>query len=105
MSIKDGVYYAELYNEYANMLTENQRSVFDMYCMCDLSLGEIAEIKGVSRQSVLDTVSKTKKLLDEMEEKLCFVKRKKAIYQLIDQLQGEKAVDIAEQIKKILGDY
>ena len=105
MSIKDGVYYAELYNEYANMLTENQRSVFDMYCMCDLSLGEIAEIKGVSRQSVLDTVSKTKKLLDEMEEKLCFVKRKKAIYQLIGQLQGEKAVDIAEQIKKILGDY
>ncbi|MBE5742550.1 MAG: hypothetical protein E7360_04415 [Clostridiales bacterium] len=105
MSIKDGVYYAELYNEYANMLTENQRSVFEMYCMCDLSLGEIAEIKNVSRQSVQDAVSKTKKLLDDMETKLGFLKRKKAIYQLIDGLNDENTVEIAERIKKILGDY
>ena len=42
MSIKDGFYYAELYTEYKKMLTENQRSVFEMYCMCDLSLGDQA---------------------------------------------------------------
>ena len=104
MSIKDGIYYAELYNEYQGMLTENQRSVFELYCMCDLSLGEVAEIKNVSRQSVQDAVSKTKKLLDEMELKLGFVRRKKAIYQLIDGLSNEKEIEIAEQIKKILGD-
>ena len=104
MSIKDGVHYAELYNEYASMLTENQRSVFDLYCMCDLSLGEIAEIKGVSRQSVADTVGKTKKLLDEMEQKLNFVTRKKSIYELIDGLNGENDPMIAEQIKNILGE-
>ena len=105
MSIKDGVYYAELYNEYANMLTENQRSVFEMYCMCDLSLGEIAEIKQVSRQSVQDTVSKTKKLLDEMEQNLRFVGRKKAVYKLIDGLNSENGIELGEQIKKILGEY
>ena len=105
MSIKNGVYYAELYNEYANMLTENQRSVFEMYCMCDLSLAEIAEIKNVSRQSVQDSIQKTKKLLDEMESKLRFVYRKKAVYQLIDGFCDEKNKSFAEQIKNILGDY
>ena len=79
MSIKDGFYYAELYTEYKKMLTENQRSVFEMYCMCDLSLGEIAEIKGVSRQSVLDSVSKTKKILEDLESKLSILSKKKGL--------------------------
>ena len=104
MSIKDGVYYAELYGEYSKTLTENQRSVFEMYCMCDLSLGEIAEIKNVSRQSVADTVAKTKKLLDEIEAKLGFVAKKKAVYELIAKLNGKNATIIGEKIKSVLGD-
>ena len=104
MSIKDGVHYAELFSEYLNTLTENQRSVFEMYCMCDLSLGEIAEIKNVSRQSVADTVAKTKKLLDELESKLKFVAKKKAVYGLIAELNDKNAVEIGEKIKSVLGE-
>lgn len=104
MSIKDGIHYAELYSEYSAILTENQRSVFEMYCMCDLSLGEIAEIKGVSRQSVLDSVTKTKKLLDEMESKLGVLAKKKAVYELIDGLNDKNTKEIGEKIKDILGD-
>ena len=104
MSIKDGVHYAELYSEYSKTLTENQRSVFEMYCMCDLSLGEIAEIKGVSRQSVADTVIKTKKLLDELETKLKFVSKKNAVYGLIAQLNDKNAKEIGEKIKSVLGE-
>ncbi|MBQ7373948.1 MAG: DNA-binding protein [Clostridia bacterium] len=104
MSIKDGVHYAELYSEYFSLLTENQRSVFEMYCMCDLSLGEIAEIKGVSRQSVSDSVVKTKKALDETEQKLGVLAKKKAVYALIDQLNDKNAVEIGEKIKNILGE-
>ena len=104
MSIKDGVHYAELYSEYSKTLTENQRSVFEMYCMCDLSLGEIAEIKNVSRQSVADTVSKTKKLLDKLEAELKFVAKKKAIYELIAKLDDKNAVEIGDKIKSVLGD-
>ena len=74
MSIKDGVHYAELYSEYLKLLTENQRSVFEMYCMCDLSLGEIAEQKGVSRQSVSDCLQKCRKQLEGYEAKLKFAK-------------------------------
>ena len=104
MSIKDGIYYAELYSEYSALLTENQRSVFEMYCMCDLSLGEIAEIKGVSRQSVSDSVVKTKKVLDETEQKLGILAKKKAIYALIAKLNDKNAVEVGEKIKNILGD-
>ena len=104
MSIKDGVHYAELYSEYSALLTQNQRSVFEMYCMCDLSLGEIAEIKGVSRQSVADSVTKTKKLLDNTESKLKLVQKKKAIYALIGSLNDKNALDIGEKIKSILGE-
>lgn len=104
MSIKDGEYYAELFNEYSKMLTDNQRSVFEMYCMCDLSLGEIAEIKAITRQSVLDTVSKAKKLLLEWESKLHLVEKKKAVYALIDGLNPQNVQEVGERIKNILGD-
>ena len=104
MSIKDGVYYAELYSEYSALLTENQRSVFEMYCMCDLSLGEIAEIKGVSRQSVSDSITKTKKMLEDTESKLKLLQKKKAIYALIDGLNDKNALEIGEKIKGVLGD-
>ena len=104
MSIKDGVYYAELYNEYGKMLTENQRSVFEMYCHLDLSLGEIAEIKSVSRQSVSDAIAKVKKLLDGWESKLGFHSKKTAINQLIDGFNGENGEIICQKIKKVLGD-
>lgn len=104
MSIKDGEYYAELFNEYSKMLTDNQRSVFEMYCMCDLSLGEIAEIKAITRQSVLDTVTKSKKLLLDLESKLHLVAKKNAIYELIGSLTPQNAQEIGESIKNILGD-
>ena len=104
MSIKDGEFYAELFNEYSKMLTDNQRSVFEMYCMCDLSLGEIAEIKGITRQSVLDSVSKTKKLLADLESKLRLVAKKKAVYQLIAGLTPQNAQQVGESIKNILGE-
>ena len=54
MSVEDKVYLIGLFDEYRMLLTENKREIFDMYYQLDLSLGEIAEIKGVSRQSVSD---------------------------------------------------
>lgn len=63
-----------LWDLYAPMLTENQREITDLYFNCDLSLGEIAEQKGVSRQSVSDCLNKCRKQLEEAEEKLHFLR-------------------------------
>ncbi|MBR3949316.1 MAG: DNA-binding protein [Oscillospiraceae bacterium] len=64
-----------LLDHYGGMLTEKQRSCFDMRYNQDLSLGEIAEALGVSRQAVNDNLSRTEALLRRMEENIGSVKR------------------------------
>ena len=46
----------------------------DLYFNCDLSLAEIAEQKGCSRQSISDTLAKVRRQLEEYEEKLHIVR-------------------------------
>lgn len=62
--------YLQLLDCYGGLLTENQRELFEMYYMFDLSLSEIAEQKGTSRQSISETLKKCRELLDFYEEKL-----------------------------------
>ena len=66
---------ALLFDTYGGMLTEKQRSCFDMRYNQDLSLGEIAEELGVSRQAVNDNLTRTEALLRRMEENIGSVKR------------------------------
>ena len=56
---------------YGALLTENQRRMVQLFADEDLSLGEIAEQYGVSRQSVHDAVTKAEKQMAELEKKLC----------------------------------
>ena len=55
---------------YGDMLTPKQREVVDCYYNEDLSLAEIAEEKGITRQGVRDTVKRAEQQLLEMEERL-----------------------------------
>ena len=66
---------ALLFDTYGGMLTDKQRECFDMRYNQDLSLGEIAEMMGVSRQAVNDNLKKTEALLRRMEENIGCVKR------------------------------
>ena len=103
MSFEEGVYLDGLYGEYSSLLTENKREIFEMYYKLDLSLGEIAEIKGISRQSVQDCVATAKRQLLSYEKKLGYYGKKNEVYRLIDGLTEENK-HIGEEIKKILGD-
>lgn len=60
---------------YGDMLTENQREMARLYWEEDLTLAEIAQQFSVSRQSVHDTVSRTEKQLEGLEEKLGLMRR------------------------------
>ncbi|WP_040228091.1 putative DNA-binding protein [Bhargavaea cecembensis] len=55
---------------YQALLTDKQRSYMELYYLDDLSLGEIAEQYGVSRQAVYDNIRRTEAMLEEYEEKL-----------------------------------
>ena len=55
---------------YGGVLTENQRRVLSLHCEEDLSLGEIAEEVGISRQAVHETLSRAAARLNALEASL-----------------------------------
>ena len=66
---------ALLFDFFGDLLTPKQREAFDLYYNEDLSLSEIAEISGISRQGVRDFLVKAEKSLRELEEKTGVVAR------------------------------
>jgi predicted DNA-binding protein YlxM (UPF0122 family) len=72
--MKDDLHFLQLWDMYSPLLTETQKEITDLYFNYDLSLGEIAEQKGVSRQSVSDCLQKSRKQMEKYEEKLGFLK-------------------------------
>ena len=71
--MKDDLHFLQLWDLYSPLLTATQKEITDLYFNYDLSLGEIAEQKGVSRQSVSDCLQKCRKQLEKYEEKLGFL--------------------------------
>ena len=68
--MKDNLNTSLLLDFYGKDLTDKQREALDMYYNMDLSLGEIAEEIGVTRQSVRDTIKKGEERLLSLEEKI-----------------------------------
>lgn len=64
---------------YGEMLTDNQRKFLDYYYNDDLSLSEIAENEGISRQGVRDAVKRAETQLLDMENKLGIAARSRHI--------------------------
>ncbi|MCM1056129.1 MAG: YlxM family DNA-binding protein [Firmicutes bacterium] len=64
-----------LFDFYGELLTEHQRSVYIDAVYNDLSLGEIAEERGISRQGVHDLIKRCDRILRDYEEKLHLVER------------------------------
>ena len=64
-----------LYDFFGDLLTEKQREYFDLYHNEDLSLSEIAERAGITRQGVYDIITRAEKSLEEMENKTGVVRR------------------------------
>lgn len=77
---------AVLLDYYGELLTEKQRDFISLYYDEDLSLAEIAENEGITRQGVRDSIKRAEALLFEMEEKLGFAKRFEKINEDADRI-------------------
>ncbi|MCI9071621.1 MAG: YlxM family DNA-binding protein [Lachnospiraceae bacterium] len=66
---------ALLYDFYGELLTEHQRSIYEDAVCNDLSLGEIAQERGISRQGVHDLIRRCDKALQEYETRLRLVEK------------------------------
>ncbi len=77
-----------LYDFYGELLTEHQRNVYEDAVYNDMSLSEIAEEYGISRQGVHDLIKRCDKILLGYEEKLHLVEKftgaKEKIAQLVE---------------------
>ena len=60
---------------YGDLLTDKQRECFSLYYNEDLSLSEIAEQRGISRQGVWDNIRHAEAALREIEEKTGLIAR------------------------------
>ena len=79
---------ALLLDYYGGMLTDKQRECFDMRCNQDLSLGEIAEMLGVSRQAVNDNLSRTEAALRRIEENIGCIRRDRKLRKALDSIRN-----------------
>ena len=64
-----------LYDFYGELLTERQKEFFDLYYNEDLSLSEIAENSGISRQGVRDVIVRAEGVMQEVEDKTGLIRR------------------------------
>lgn len=66
---------AQLYDFYGALLTDKQQQSLEMHYLSDLSLAEIADEFGVSRQAVHDILRRAEQILEDYESKLGLVER------------------------------
>ena len=66
---------AMLFDFYGDLLTERQREFYDLYYNEDLSLAEIVENYGISRQGVRDVIVRAEAAMSEIEEKTHIIRR------------------------------
>lgn len=102
-----------LYDFYGELLTEHQRRIYEEAVYNDMSLSEIAEEEGISRQGVHDLIKRCDKILCGYEEKLHlaarFAEAKKTVGEALKLTEaelanegGETSEDSLLEIKKLL---
>ena len=85
-----------LFDFYGEVLTERQKEFFDLYYNDDLSLAEIAENYGISRQGVRDVIVRAEGVMQDIEDKTGLIRR---FMQMRDKVSAIESA--AQQIKTI----
>jgi len=81
---------------YGDMLTNKQRDFLGYYYNDDLSLSEIAENEGITRQGVRDSIKRAEAQLFEMEERLGLAKRFEQVRQGLEDIRS--AAEVINQV-------
>ena len=90
------LFISQLYDFYGSLLTEKQQYAVEMYYNDDLSLSEIAESIGITRQGVRDLIVRSEKMLEDAEAKLGIAERYQNMIPIF-----EDVLSFAENIKSV----
>lgn len=75
----------ELVDTYGSLLTKTKEEIIKDYYLYDISLGEIAQSRNISRQAVHDSISKSIDKLKIYEQNLKIIHKKKCLTKLFDE--------------------
>ena len=103
-------YMANLYDFYAPLLTKKQAASIEMYYCENMSLSEIAEINGITRQAASILIGRTERLLTDYEKRLSLYDKhlkdelkKRLCTEILEALISEQTEDgVRQGLKKAL---
>ena len=85
---------------YGELLTDRQRNIAELYYNEDFSLSEIAQLEGITRQAVSDSLKHSEGMLLQTEEKLGMAERlrhvRTCLEQILDSCQTQNISEISE---------
>lgn len=80
--------YASLYDIYGGLLSEKQKYAVEMYYCDDLSLSEIAEHMGITRQGVRDQIKHAEQELDRFESCLGLFRKNENLREILEKIRN-----------------
>ena len=99
---------ALLYDFYGELLTDHQQEIYEQFVLEDLSLSEIAESAGISRQGVHDLIKRCNKLLEGYEAKLHLVEKflsvKQKVQEINELLDADSKDPVIQNVRQIAVD-
>ncbi len=101
-----------LYDFYGELLTEKQKMIIELHFLNDLSLNEIGQQFGITRQAVYDIIKRTLKALEQYEEKLKlyekYIIQKQKLNNILiklDEIGRSYRIDASEDFKNLKKEF
>ncbi len=105
MNIEQIIKISKLYDVYSDLLSEKQKIYIKNYFFDDLSLTEISENYGISKQAISNNIKRTVFELEQFEEKLKLIStsnERQFILEEIKKLNNDKVIDeLVNQLLKL----
>ena len=96
--MEETLYIINLYDYYGDLLTDKQKEYFEDYYHNNLTLSEIAENNGISRNAIHKQIKDTTLKLKNYESKLHLLEKRKKIEKIISTLD----TNVQDKIKEII---
>ena len=103
--MEEKVYRGRLYDFYGELLSDHKREIYEAYVIDDLSMTEIADLVGLTKQGVSDQIKRCTTKMNEMEEKLHLCERFDRIESRLDDIiaiaEANGYADIKQMAERI----
>ena len=90
-----------LYDFYGELLTSHQKQIYEDAVYHDMSLGEIAQEQGISRQGVHDLIKRCDKILLDYEDKLHLIAKFSKVKEKVEAIESQTTQD---KIRRLAGE-